>query len=84
MSEDKAKNLYELLVARGNLAIEMLREIHKRTGEFLSAQDEVDKQWQVPKEIADTHKLIIEAVRKNYPEFSKATDAEILHHFNLK
>lgn len=83
MSEDKTGKLYELLVARGNTAIEMLRHMRKVIDEFLAVQDQVDKEWQVPKEISDTQRMVIEAVRKNYAEFAQATDAEIIRHFNL-
>lgn len=80
---NKVENLYELLVARGNTSIEMLRHIHRVIGEFLAVQDQVDKEWQVPKEMSDTQRMVIEAVRKNYAEFAQATDAEIIRHFNL-
>ena len=83
MSEDKTPQLYELLVARGNTAIEMLRHMHKVIGEFLQVQDQVDKEWQVPKEMSDTKRMVIEAVRKNYPEYAGATDAEIIRQFKL-
>lgn len=82
--DDKVKNLYELLVARGNTSIDMLRHIHRVIGEFLAVQDQVDKEWQVPKEMSDTKRMVIEAVRKNYPEFANATDEEIVNRFNLQ
>lgn len=82
MAETKEKNLYELLLMRGNVSIAALREIHRMTGEIIEAFDKVDTEWRVPVEADDSNRALVEAMRKTYPQFAQATDAEIIATLN--
>jgi len=84
MTEDKAPALFDLLLARGNVGIEFIRELHESTGRILQVVDQIDTEWQIPREMPDTIRRIADAIRKTYPEFANATDAEIIKQFGLE
>lgn len=84
MTEDKVPALFDLLLARGNVGIEFIRELHESTGRILQVVDQIDTEWQIPREMPDTIRRIADAVRKTYPEFANATDAEIIKQFGLE
>ena len=84
MTEDKAPALFDLLLARGNVGIEFIRELHESTGRILQVVDQIDTEWQIPREMPDTIRRSADAIRKIYPEFASATDAEIIKQFGLE
>lgn len=84
MTEDKVPALFDLLLARGNVGIEFIRELHESTGRILQVVDQIDTEWQIPREMPDTIRRIADAVRKTYPDFANATDAEIIKQFGLE
>lgn len=83
MAASKAEELYHLLLMRGNVALSALKEIHRMTGELIAAYDKVDEEWRVPVQADDTNRALIDAMRKTYPQFADATDAEIIAMLNL-
>lgn len=77
------KDFAELLKARGDVAISLLRQIYDILKDSMSLIDEIDSSLEVDKAPAHVDSAIANALRAKYPGFKKLSDAEILKHFDI-
>lgn len=74
----------ELLKARGDVPISIIRQIHAQLTDLLALVDNFDDNvFGLPKATGKGATAIAAALRAAYPEFADKTDAEVLAHFDV-
>ena len=88
MSEQQVTNTPEgyadLLKARGDVPITILRNVYGQIGALLDLVDTMDVDFEIKPAPSEAETAIAAALRAKYPDFKDKSDAEVLAYFNVK
>lgn len=84
MEHNTPESYAELLKARGDIPIGLLRSIRDQIDGVLQSIDELDVQLGVPPAPNDPINAVIAALRSQYPEYKSLSDEELLRMFNVR
>lgn len=74
----------ELLRARGDVPISVLRQIHGQLGSLLEFVDTLDNELDIPAAPNDTAIAIAAALKARYPDFKDMADEDVLAYFKVQ
>lgn len=84
MAENTPETYADLLKARGDVPISVIRQLHARLGDLLTLVDTVDEVFEIPPAPTKAEAAIAAALRARYPDFKDQSDAEVLAYFGVK
>lgn len=84
MKENTPETYADLLKARGDIPISVLRQVYEQLGGLIELLDTMDEAFDLPAAPTDAEIAIANALRAKYPDFADKTDKEILEYFNVK
>lgn len=74
----------DLLKARGDVPITVLRSVRDQIDGLLQLVDTMDEAFDLPPAPTEAEVAIAAALRAKYPDFKDKTDREVLAYFNVK
>ena len=80
--ENTAASYADLLKARGDVPVTVLRHVHAQLGALLALIDTMDVDFEIEPAPSEAEQAI--ARRAKYPDFKDKTDAEVLDYFGVQ
>lgn len=74
----------DLLKARGDIPIAVLRQVYEQIGALLQMVDTIDTDAGLTPAPSEAEQAIANALRARYPDFKDKSDAEVLEYFGVK
>lgn len=74
----------DLLKARGDVPISVLRSVYEQIGGLLALVDTMDESFEIAPAPTEAETAIANALRARYPDFAGRSDKEVLAYFNVK
>lgn len=84
MTSNTPETYADLLKARGDIPISVLRKLKAQIDSLLEAVDALDVDMQLTPAPDDAIVAIANALRARYPDFADKSDAEVLDYFNVQ
>ena len=84
MTSNTPETYADLLKARGDIPISVLRKLKAQIDSLLEAVDALDVDMQLTPAPDDAIVAIANALRARYPDFADKSDAEVLAYFNVQ
>lgn len=81
--ENTPESYADLLKARGDVPIAVLRKVHEQIGSLLALVDTMDATFELPPAPTEAETAIANALRAKYPAFAGKSDHEVLAYFNV-
>lgn len=82
--ENTAASYADLLKARGDVPVTVLRHVHSQLGALLALIDTMDVDFEIEPAPSEAEQAIAAALRAKYPDFKDKTDAEVLDYFGVQ
>lgn len=84
MTNNTPETYADLLKARGDVPIAVLRQLKAQIDSLLALVDTLDVDMQLTPAPDDATAAIANALRARYPDFADKSDAEVLAYFNVQ
>ena len=84
MTSNTPETYADLLKARGDVPITVLRQLKVQIDSLLALVDTLDVDMQLTPAPDDATVAIANALRARYPDFADKSDAEVLSYFNVQ
>lgn len=84
MTSNTPETYADLLKARGDVPISVLRQLKTQIDSLLSLVDTLDVDMQLAPAPDSATAAIANALRARYPDFADKSDAEVLAYFNVQ
>lgn len=84
MTSNTPETYADLLKARGDVPISVLRQLKTQIDSLLSLVDTLDVDMQLTPAPDDATVAIANALRARYPDFADKSDADVLAYFNVQ
>lgn len=84
MTSNTPETYADLLKARGDVPISVLRQLKVQIDSLLALVDTLDVDMQLTPAPDDATVAIANALRARYPDFADKSDAEVLDYFNVQ
>lgn len=84
MTNNTPETYADLLKARGDVPISVLRQLKSQIDSLLALVDTLDVDMQLTPAPDDATVAIANALRARYPDFADKSDAEVLAYFNVQ